>query len=108
LEKISAGIFMEADEHGYEGRHFKIAKSDHIQGSMKTSPRLHVNALLHTLTEAGIELGREDINGLMKAYDRLSTFPDVLPALKTFSINSNMAFVVFSNGTRQMISNSVA
>lgn len=43
----------------------------------------------------------------MQAYDSLSTFPDVEPALKKLSANDRVDCVVFSNGTREMISNSV-
>jgi 2-haloacid dehalogenase len=44
---------------------------------------------------------------LMKAYDSLSTFPDVNPALKRLAQNPDIDCVVFSNGTKSMVSNSV-
>jgi 2-haloacid dehalogenase len=65
------------------------------------------NSLLHTLAEFSVKLHDEDIDGLMEAYDHLSTFPDVIPALKGVSTNSNITAVVFSNGTKTMVSNSV-
>lgn len=43
----------------------------------------------------------------MHAYDSLSTFPDVEPALKKIASNPNITAVVFSNGTKSMVSNSV-
>ncbi len=43
----------------------------------------------------------------MKAYDSLSTFPDVPPALKALSRKQNITAVVFSNGTDSMVTNSV-
>ena len=43
----------------------------------------------------------------MKAYDSLSTFPDVTPALGRLASNSNLTAVVFSNGTKSMVTNSV-
>lgn len=43
----------------------------------------------------------------MAAYDSLSTFPDVSPALKSLASTDNITAVVFSNGTHAMISNSV-
>lgn len=43
----------------------------------------------------------------MEAYDSLSTFPDVEPALKKLASNANIECVVFSNGTNSMVSNSV-
>jgi 2-haloacid dehalogenase len=43
----------------------------------------------------------------MKAYDSLSAFPDVQPALKKLASNPNIECVVFSNGTKSMVLNSV-
>ena len=43
----------------------------------------------------------------MQAYDSLSTFPDVQPALQKLSTNDQVECVVFSNGTRDMVSASV-
>ena len=43
----------------------------------------------------------------MKAYDSLSTFADVTPALDALSKHSNITAVVFSNGTDSMVGNSV-
>lgn len=43
----------------------------------------------------------------MRAYDSLSTFPDVTPALTALSKEPTITCVVFSNGTKSMVSNSV-
>ena len=43
----------------------------------------------------------------MEAYDSLDTFSDVAPALQALSRDSNITSVVFSNGTNNMVSNSV-
>lgn len=43
----------------------------------------------------------------MKAYDSLSTFPDVTPALKALVDEPTITAVVFSNGTNSMVTNSV-
>lgn len=43
----------------------------------------------------------------MQSYDNLSTFPDVEPALKALASKPNIACVVFSNGTKTMVTNSV-
>ena len=43
----------------------------------------------------------------MEGYDSLSTFPDVLPALAKLSSLPDITPVVFSNGTKSMVSNSV-
>lgn len=43
----------------------------------------------------------------MSAYDSLSSFPDVAPALESLAKSSTISPVVFSNGTQQMVGNSV-
>lgn len=43
----------------------------------------------------------------MKAYDSLSTFPDVSPALRALADEPGITAVVFSNGTNSMVTNSV-
>ena len=43
----------------------------------------------------------------MKAYDSLSTFPDVSPALEALADEPGITAVVFSNGTNSMVTNSV-
>lgn len=43
----------------------------------------------------------------MGAYDSLSTFPDVDPALNRITIDPTIQVVVFSNGSKAMVSNSV-
>ncbi|KAJ5364280.1 uncharacterized protein N7496_009993 [Penicillium cataractarum] len=65
------------------------------------------NALLHALAENGEQLGDTDIASLMEAYDSLSTFPDVSPALDRIAADSTFHAVVFSNGSKVMVSNSV-
>ncbi|KAI4121322.1 MAG: hypothetical protein LQ338_006433 [Usnochroma carphineum] len=42
----------------------------------------------------------------MQAYDSLSTFPDVTPALDSLVNHSGITPVIFSNGTQEMVSNS--
>ena len=43
----------------------------------------------------------------MQAYDHLSIFPDVEPVLNKLSSYKGIECVVFSNGTKKMVSNSV-
>ena len=51
---------------------------------------------------------REDaVDRIMRAYDNLSTFPDVVPALEALKDTPDVECVVFSNGTQKMVSNSV-
>ncbi len=54
-----------------------------------------------------MSLSQPDIDHLMKAYDSLSTFPDVPPALNALSSISGITAVVFSNGTDSMVRTSV-
>lgn len=43
----------------------------------------------------------------MQAYDSLSTFPDVNAALDSIAADRTIQAVIFSNGTKTMVSNSV-
>jgi 2-haloacid dehalogenase len=63
--------------------------------------------LLHALAEIDEQLGNSEIASLMEAYDSLSTFPDVNPALGRIAADPTIHAVVFSNGSRSMVSNSV-
>ena len=49
----------------------------------------------------------EAIEKLIESYDSLSTFPDVSPALKAVAAEARITPVVFSNGTPDMVRNSV-
>jgi len=64
-------------------------------------------SLHHALAEHGVDLDAAETDKLMQAYDSLSTFPDVNPALKRLQTSSEIECVVFSNGTGSMVSNSV-
>jgi 2-haloacid dehalogenase len=52
-------------------------------------------------------LDASEVSDLMQAYDVLSTFPDVDPALKALRKSPNITSVVFSNGTHAMVHASV-
>ncbi|KAK5796423.1 hypothetical protein VI817_005708 [Penicillium citrinum] len=65
------------------------------------------NALVHALTEHGEQLSDNNIARIMEAYDHLSTFPDVNPSLIRLAADENVHAVVFSNGSKTMVSNSV-
>jgi len=64
-------------------------------------------SLLHTLTEHEVEIRQQVVDSVMKAYDNLSTFPDVAPALRSLKDTPGVECVVFSNGSQKMINNSV-
>lgn len=65
------------------------------------------NSLRHALAESSVSLAQAAIDELMKAYDSLSTFADVPPALETLASTPGITAVVFSNGTHAMVTNSV-
>ncbi|QKX59627.1 uncharacterized protein TRUGW13939_06764 [Talaromyces rugulosus] len=106
------------------GKHFDAAKAKSIstlwrQYQLEYTWRLNSmecyedfsvvtrNSLHHALAEKGEELRDGDITALMEAYDNLSTFPDVNSALNRIATDPTLLAVVFSNGSRTMISNSV-
>jgi 2-haloacid dehalogenase len=64
-------------------------------------------ALNHAVAESGVSLSDEDSEALMKAYDSLSTFPDVQPMLDKLKEVKDIKKVIFSNGTHSMVSSSV-
>lgn len=79
-------------------------------------------ALLHAVNEAGLHCPDAKADELMRAYDSLATFADVLPALKRLRAEHDdddpsseaaagrrgVDAVVFSNGTPEMLASSVA
>ncbi|KAI4838117.1 haloacid dehalogenase, type II [Aureobasidium sp. EXF-8845] len=69
--------------------------------------KVTLRSLRHALAESSVSLEQNDIDDLMKAYDSLSIFPDVGPALEAIAKRDDVYPVVFSNGTRTMVSNSV-
>ncbi|KAK6007341.1 hypothetical protein QM012_006349 [Aureobasidium pullulans] len=69
--------------------------------------KVTLRSLRHALAESSVSLEQKDIDDLMKAYDSLSIFPDVAPALEAISKRNDLFPVVFSNGTHTMVSNSV-
>ncbi|KAE8450025.1 hypothetical protein EG329_007164 [Mollisiaceae sp. DMI_Dod_QoI] len=64
-------------------------------------------SLQHALGEHSESLSDADISSLMKAYDSLSTFPEVESALKAVSSDPSIDAYVFSNGTDAMVGSSV-
>ena len=69
---------------------------------------INQRSLLHALSENDIPPPSEAaVASLMSAYDSLSTFPDVASALESLAKSTSVTPVVFSNGTDQMVGNSV-
>ncbi|KAL4896522.1 HAD-like domain-containing protein [Aspergillus ambiguus] len=66
------------------------------------------NALVHALGDTESRLKTDEIDRLLRAYDSLATFHDVEPALERIAQIPNVAPVIFSNGTAEMLDNSIA
>jgi len=92
---------MTPDPHIYQ-QHSNLLKDRYQPFSEVTR-----NSLSHALGDHGLELDKDSVEALMKAYDSLSTFPDVDAALSVVSKNPRLTAVVFSNGTDSMVSSSV-
>ncbi|KAL8708804.1 MAG: hypothetical protein Q9220_006365 [cf. Caloplaca sp. 1 TL-2023] len=88
---------------------FLFSGADFIQMKDQYMPFSSVTrrSLDHTLSEHKVTLASTEVGSLMSAYDSLSTFPDVPPALDSINSHPHITAVVFSNGTRQMVTNSV-
>ncbi|KAL9096286.1 MAG: hypothetical protein Q9165_001283 [Trypethelium subeluteriae] len=69
--------------------------------------KITYRSLKNALSQSRVSLNEEELNELIKAYDSLSTFPDVKPALTALASAPGITAAVFSNGTQSMVSNSV-
>ena len=67
------------------------------------------NALFHTLAETpGVDATDQHIDSLMTVFQNMGTFPDVSPALNRLASTPNIVPVVFTNGTKAMVSHSLS
>ncbi|KPI37339.1 Haloacetate dehalogenase H-2 [Cyphellophora attinorum] len=66
-----------------------------------------LKSLHHALAEHSVSLNDGEADALMETYDNLNTFPDVESGLKKLAQNPAITCVVFSNGTKKMVTNSV-
>lgn len=99
---------MASQQHEYRSRIMQFKTSiDDIQDQYEPLSSITRNSLSHALADSGVSLDDDSIASLMKAYDSLSTFPDVSPALKALAEESVITAVLFSNGTQSMVTNSV-
>ena len=64
-------------------------------------------SLLYALKEHGLSLSAVETEDMMRAYDSLSTFPDVKPALEALGKEGDFTSVFFSQGTYAMVHASV-
>ncbi|KAF7876506.1 hypothetical protein EAF04_001596 [Stromatinia cepivora] len=64
-------------------------------------------SLHHALSEHKLSLSEPDISRIMKAYNLLTIFPDVSSGLENLAKDAEIIAYVFSNGTHEMVSESV-
>ncbi|KAJ8063724.1 hypothetical protein OCU04_007587 [Sclerotinia nivalis] len=64
-------------------------------------------SLQHALSESKLSLSEPDISRIMKAYNSLTIFPDVSSGLEDLAKDAEINAYVFSNGTDEMVSESV-
>lgn len=120
------GTLLSTESIGKElAKHFGDGKADAIaatwrkyqleytwrlnsMGQVQSFSDVTRSSLRHALEENSVSLDDSQIADLMKAYDSLSTFSDVQPALKEIqSRKDTIAPFVFSNGTQSMVTNCV-
>ncbi|KAK0725339.1 HAD-like domain-containing protein [Lasiosphaeris hirsuta] len=78
-------------------------------GMYRTFSEITRGALKHAVAESGLTVSDEDADRLMNAYNALDVFAEVPAALKTVADNtSTIEALVFSNGTDEMVSASIA
>ncbi|KAM0717578.1 hypothetical protein Q7P37_007430 [Cladosporium fusiforme] len=76
-------------------------------GVYKDFSYVTLQSLKNALAEQALELSEEDLQGLLKSYDSLSIFPDVSRLCGKLRTTPDIHAVVFSNGTQEMVTNSV-
>ncbi|KAI0445212.1 haloacid dehalogenase [Xylaria telfairii] len=77
-------------------------------GQYKTFSEITRSALGHALAEHGWTLREDDAKTLMRAYDALHVFPEIPAAMQLLQENSGAVDAyVFSNGTDEMVGNSI-
>ncbi|KAI2469127.1 haloacid dehalogenase [Annulohypoxylon bovei var. microspora] len=77
-------------------------------GKYKTFSVITRNALHHAVMEYDLTLTVENEEALMRSYDALRVFPEIPSALRLLEENTDsVKAFVFSNGTDEMIGNSV-
>ncbi|KAI1274970.1 haloacid dehalogenase [Xylaria sp. FL0933] len=77
-------------------------------GRYRTFSEITRSALAHAVAEHGLTLVAPDVEKLMAAYDALHVFPEIPAAMQILEENKEaLDAYVFSNGTDDMVGNSV-
>lgn len=82
--------------------------SDVVQDQYQPFSTVTKRALLHALSQLHKSLTTDEIDGLLASYNSLSVYPDVGPAMGLLKDSPDVVPVIFSNGTEDMISKSMA
>ncbi|KAF2470299.1 haloacid dehalogenase [Lindgomyces ingoldianus] len=92
-----------------EWRKYQLEYTWRLNSMNKYEPFSSVTqkSLQHALAESRVTLSSQEITSLMNAYNTLSLFPDVPPLFSHLKSNPHFHAVVFSNGTKAMISASL-
>ena len=65
-------------------------------------------SLRHALAEQGCSLDDTQVEDMMKQYDNLAPFDDVKSLIQSLEAENDIKSIVFSNGTHDMVSRSLA
>ncbi|KAI8624158.1 haloacid dehalogenase [Xylariaceae sp. FL1651] len=77
-------------------------------GEYKTFSEITRSALGHAVAEHGLTLTDTDATALMQSYDALHVFPEISTAMQLLQENKDaVEAYVFSNGTDEMVGNSI-
>ncbi|KAI0547749.1 haloacid dehalogenase [Xylaria curta] len=77
-------------------------------GQYRTFSEITRSALAHAVAEHSLTLAANDAETLMRAYDALHVFPEIPAAMQLLRENSGAVDAyVFSNGTDDMVGNSI-
>ncbi|KAJ8116738.1 hypothetical protein ONZ43_g4375 [Nemania bipapillata] len=77
-------------------------------GKYRSFSEITRSALTHAVAEHGLALAADDTETFMHAYDALHVFPEIPAAMQLLQKNSDLVDAyVFSNGTDDMVGNSV-
>lgn len=79
-----------------------------LAGKFEPFSNVTRNALSHSLAEHDLSLAQEAKDKLMDAYGNSSTFHEVCGALDTLATHGKLKPVIFSNGTKDMLSKAVS
>ncbi|KAF8590664.1 haloacid dehalogenase, type II [Ramaria rubella] len=99
---------IDADDVSREWRKYQLEYTWRLtsMGVYENFEAVTRRSLVHAVTEVGGHLSDDAIEDVIRSYDRLNVFEDVPEALEKLK-QINVPTVVFSNGTKKMVDNSI-